>query len=125
MYDLTIKNNKLFDLINKQNGQQMQLSPHELIKFVFHNKESRWNIRCYNLFYSVYSIRESFKTEILTNPTLEIKRITDFDYSQYLFFKSLYSKSEQISGTPATFYFVLPGYLEYCYLNSIDSQNDK
>lgn len=77
------------------------------------------------LFYSVYSIRESFKTEILTNPTLEIKRITDFDYSQYLFFKSLYSKSEQISGTPATFYFVLPGYLEYCYLNSIDSQNDK
>jgi hypothetical protein len=77
------------------------------------------------LFYSVYSIRESFKTEILTNPTLEIKRITDFYYSQYLFFKSLYSKSEQISGTPATFYFVLPGYLEYCYLNSIDSQNDK
>lgn len=125
MYDLTIKNNKLFDLINKQNGQQMQLSPHELIKFVFHNNENMWNIRCYNLFYSVYSIRESFKTEILTNPTLEIKRITDFDYSQYLFFKSLYSKSEQISGTPATFYFVLPGYLEYCYLNSIDSQNDK
>ena len=94
MYNLTIKNNKLFDLINKQNGQQIQLSPYELINLVFNNNDNMWNIRCYNLFNSVYSIREFFKTEILTNPTLEIKRITDFDYAQYLFFKSLYMTSE-------------------------------
>ena len=125
MYDLIIKNDKLFDLINKQNSNQMQLSPYDLISLVFHNNDNMWNIRCYNLFQSVYSIRESFKTEILTNPTLEIKRITDFDYAQYLFFKSLYLKSDKISGTPATFYFVLPGYLEYCYLSNIDEQNDK
>ena len=125
MYDLIIKNDKLFDLINKQNSNQMQLSPYDLISLVFHNNDNMWNIRCYNLFQSVYTIRESFKTEILTNPTLEIKRITDFDYTQYLFFKSLYLKSDKISGTPATFYFVLPGYLEYCYLSNINAQNDK
>lgn len=125
MYDLIIKNDKLFDLINKQNSNQMQLSPYDLISLVFHNNDNMWNIRCYNLFQSVYTIRESFKTEILTNPTLEIKRITDFDYAQYLFFKSLYLKSDKISGTPATFYFVLPGYLEYCYLSNINAQNDK
>lgn len=138
MYDLIIKNNKLFDLINKQNGQQMQLSPYELINLIFHNNDNMWNIRCYNLFNSVYSIRESFKTEILTNPTLEIKRMTDFDYAQYLFFKCLYMTSESnitninyksndkhISRLPASFYFVLPGYIEYCYLNKNNFQEDK
>lgn len=135
MYDLIIKNNKLFDLINKQNGQQMQLSPYELINLIFHNNDNMWNIRCYNLFNSVYLIRESFKTEILTNPTLEIKRITDFDYSQYLFFKCLYMTSESnincktnnkyISVLPASFYFALPGYMEYCYLSKNNFQEDK
>lgn len=135
MYDLIIKNNKLFDLINKQNGQQMQLSPYELINLIFHNNNNMWNIRCYNLFNSVYLIRESFKTEILTNPTLEIKRITDFDYSQYLFFKCLYMTSESnincktnnkyISVLPASFYFALPGYMEYCYLSKNNFQEDK
>lgn len=135
MYDLTIKNDKLFDLINKQNGHQMQLSPHDLINLVFHNNENMWNIRCYNLFNSVRSIREFFKAEILTNPTLEIKRITDFDYAQYLFFKCLYMASESnincksnnkhISILPASFYFVLPGYIEYCYLSKNNFQEDK
>ena len=135
MYDLIIKNNKLFDLINKQNGQQMQLSPYELINLIFHNNDNMWNIRCYNLFNSVYLIRESFKTEILNNPTLEIKRITDFDYSQYLFFKCLYMTSESnincktnnkyISVLPASFYFALPGYMEYCYLSKNNFQEDK
>ena len=135
MYDLIIKNDKLFDLINKQNSNQMQLSPYDLISLVFHNNDNMWNIRCYNLFQSVYSIRESFKTEILTNPTLEIKRITDFDYAQYLFFKCLYMTSESnincksndkhISRLPASFYFVLPGYIEYCYLNKNNFQEDK
>lgn len=135
MYDLIIKNDKLFDLINKQNSNQMQLSPYDLISLVFHNNDNMWNIRCYNLLQSVYAIRESFKTEILTNPALEIKRITDFDYAQYLFFKCLYMKSESnincksndkyISVLPASFYFALPGYMEYCYLSNIDAQNDK
>lgn len=135
MYDLIIKNNKLFDLINKQNSNQMQLSPYDLISLVFHNNDNMWNIRCYNLFNSVYLIRESFKTEILTNPTLEIKRITDFDYSQYLFFKCLYMTSESnincktnnkyISVLPASFYFALPGYMEYCYLSKNNFQEDK
>ena len=135
MYDLIIKNDKLFDLINKQNSNQMQLSPYDLISLVFHNNDNMWNIRCYNLLQSVYTIRESFKTEILTNPALEIKRITDFDYAQYLFFKCLYMKSESnincksndkyISVLPASFYFALPGYMEYCYLSNIDAQNDK
>ena len=135
MYDLIIKNDKLFDLINKQNGQQIQLSPYELINLVFHNNDNMWNIRCYNLFNSVYSIREFFKTEILTNPTLEIKRMTDFDYAQYLFFKCLYMTSESnincksndkhIYRLPASFYFVLPGYMEYCYLSKNNFQEDK
>lgn len=135
MYDLIIKNDKLFDLINKQNSNQMQLSPYDLISLVFHNNDNMWNIRCYNLFQSVYAIRESFKTEILTNPALEIKRITDFDYAQYLFFKCLYMKSESnincktnnkyISVLPASFYFALPGYMEYCYLSKNNFQEDK
>ena len=113
----------------------MQLSPYELINLIFHNNDNMWNIRCYNLFNSVYLIRESFKTEILTNPTLEIKRITDFDYSQYLFFKCLYMTSKSnincktnnkyISVLPASFYFALPGYMEYCYLSKNNFQEDK
>lgn len=35
------------------------------------------------------------------------------------------SNDKHISRLPASFYFVLPGYIEYCYLNKNNFQEDK